>query len=82
MWLVENKFILLHWVFVAACRLSPFVGSRATLVAEHGYRALGLQHLQRMDPVVAAHRLQYMGLVCLAACGIFPYQGFNPYALH
>ena len=30
-----------------------------------GCRALRLQHLQPMNPVVEAHRLQYMGLVAL-----------------
>ena len=61
----------LHWVFVAACRLSLvaihwLLTSVASLVAEHG-----LQSTQAS--AVAVHRLGWPVI-----CGIFPSQGLNP----
>ena len=46
----------------------------ASLVAEHGLQA---RRLQSTGSVVVAH-----GLICSAACGIFPNQASNPCPLH
>ena len=49
----------------------------ASLVAEHGLQARGLQQLWHAGSVVVAH-----GLCCSTACGIFPDQGSNLCPLH
>ena len=81
----------LHWVLVAARGLSLVMASRgllfvavhglltavASLVAEHGLQAHGLQQLWHAGSVVVVH-----GLSCSAACGIFPDQGSNLCPLH
>ena len=61
----------------------------ASLAAEHGLQARGLQQLQHVVSVVVAHGLQSTGSVvvtqelsCSAACGVFPDQGLNPCSLH
>ena len=61
-------------LFVAVCRLLIAV---ASLVAEHGLQARGLQQLWHAGSVVVAHRFS-----CSTACGIFPDQGSNPCPLH
>ena len=83
-----NLFILfiyfwLHWVFVAARRLSLVVASGG----HSSSRCAGLSLLRplllwstgsrRAGSVVVAH-----GPSCSAACGIFPDQGSNPRPLH
>ena len=57
----------------------------ASLVAEHGLQAHGLQQLWLSGSVVVAHGLQSAhsvvvghGLSCSVACGIFLVQGSNP----
>ena len=81
--LLEVFFLLLHQVFVAACRLSLVVARGATLRcgarASHcgGFSCCGAQALGTRASVVAAHRLS-----CSAARGIFPDQGLNPCPLH
>ena len=82
----------MRWVFVAAHGLSLFAMSQGCyLVAARGFLisvassvgestgslALWLQQLQLPGSVVAAHELS-----CSEACGIFPNQGSNLYALH
>ena len=61
----------------------------ASLVAEHGLQAAGLQQLWHVGSVVVARRFQSArsvavvhGLSCSTACGIFPDQGSNPCPLH
>ena len=73
-------------LLVAVCRLLIAV---ASLVAEHGLQAHGLQQLWHAGSVVVAHGLQSAGslfvvhgLSCSTACGIFPDQGSNPCPLH
>ena len=61
-------------LFVVVRRLLTAV---ASLVAEHGLQARGLQQLQHAGSVVVAHRLS-----CSTVCGIFPDQGSNPCPLH
>ena len=61
-------------LFIAVRR---FLIAVASLVAEHGLQAHGLQQLWHAGSVVAAH-----GLSCSVACGIFPDQGSNPCPLH
>ena len=60
-------FVAVHGLLIAV----------ASLVAEHGLQACGLQQLWHMGSVVVAH-----GLCCSAACGIFLDQGSNPCSLH
>ena len=69
-------------LFVAVYRLLIVV---ASLVAEHGLQAHGLQQLWYVGSVVVACKLQSAGSVvvahrlsCSEACGIFPDQGSNP----
>ena len=80
----ESFFFLLHWVFVAALRLSLVVASGdyspvamyglllsvASLIVEH--RLYGI-----WASVVAALRLS-----CSVTCGIFLHQGWNSCPLH
>ena len=73
-------------LFVAVCRLLIAV---ASLVAEHGLQARGLQQLQHAGSVVVAHGLQSSGSVvvvhglsCSVACGVFLDQGLNLCPLH
>ena len=73
-------------LFVAVHRLLIAV---ASLVAEHGLQAHGLQQLWHMGSAVVARGPQSAGSVvvahglsCSAACGIFPDQGSNPCPLH
>ena len=61
----------------------------ASVVAEHGLQAHGLQQLQHTGSVVVGCRLQSSGSVvvvhelsCSAACGILPDQESNPCPLH
>ena len=61
-------------LFIVVCGLLIAV---ASLVAEHGLQAHGLQQLWHAGSVVVAH-----GLSCSAACGVFPDQGSNPCSLH
>ena len=61
-------------LFIAVC--GPPI-AMASLVAEHGLQAHGLQQLWLVGSVVVVH-----GLSCSAACGIFPDQGSNPCPLH
>ena len=68
-------------LFVAVHRLLIEV---ASLVAEHGFQARGLQQLWHVGSVVVACGLQSAGSVvvahgpsCSTACGIFPDQGLN-----
>ena len=84
------------WAFSSCSERGPlFVAVRrllievASLVAEHGLQACGLQQLWYMGSVVVARRLQSTGSVvvvhglsCSVACGIFPDQGSNPCPLH
>ena len=64
----------LHWVLIAARRLSFSCGEWGLLfVVVHGLQAHRLQQLWRMGSVVVAR-----GLSCSAACGFFPDQGSNP----
>ena len=65
-------FIAVRWLLIAV----------ASLVAEHGLQAHGLQQLWHAGSVVVARRLQSAGSVvmahglsCSAACEIFPDQG-------
>ena len=73
-------------LFLAVHRLLPVV---ASLVAEHGLQACGLQQLQHAGSVVVACGLQSAGSVvvaqrlsCSATCGIFLDEGSNPCPLH
>ena len=66
-------------LFVAVRRLLIVV---ASLVAEHGLQARGLQQLWLSGSRVQAQQLWRTGLSCSAACGIFPDQGSNPCPLH
>ena len=73
-------------LLVEVCRLLIAV---ASLVAEHGLQARGLQQSWHVSSVVVAHGLQSAGSVvvahrlsCSMACGIFPDQGLNPCPLH
>ena len=73
-------------LFAAVRRLLTAV---ASLVAEHGLQARGLQQLWHTGSVVVARGLQSTGSVvvvhrlsCSMACGIFPDQGLNPCPLH
>ena len=66
-----------------------FLIAVASLVAEHGLYAHGLQQLQHAGSVVVARGLQSTGSVvvahrlsCSAACGIFLDQGSNLCPLH
>ena len=61
-------------LFVAVCRLLIEV---ASLAAEHGLQACGLQQLWHVGSVVVV-----CWLSCSVACGIFPDQGWNPSPLH
>ena len=61
-------------LFIAVRRLLIVV---ASLIAEHGLQAHGLQQLWHTGSVVVAH-----GLSCSMACGILPEQGSNPCPLH
>ena len=45
----------------------------ASLVAEHGLQALGLQELQHVGSAVVTH-----GFSCPTACGILPRPGMEP----
>ena len=61
----------------------------ASLVAEHGLQAHGLQQLWHLGSVAVARGLQSAGSVavahgpsCSVACGILPDQGSNPCPLH
>ena len=65
----ELLFVAVHGLLIAV----------ASLFAEHGLQAHGLQQLWRQSAgaVVVAH-----GLSCSAACGIFLDQGSNPCPLH
>ena len=72
-------------LFVVVCGLIVV----ASLVAEHGLQACGLQQLWRTGSVVVARGLQSTGSVvvahrlsCSTACGIFLDQGSNPSPLH
>ena len=73
----------LHWVFVAACRLSLVAASRGNPSLRCvGFLLRWLLLLQstgsrHVGSVVVVHRLSYS-----AACGIFPDQGSNPCPLH
>ena len=66
-------YLLLRWVFIAACKLS-------LVVASGGYSSLqcaGFSCCGAWASVVVAHWLS-----CSVACGIFPDQGSNPCPLH
>ena len=72
--LCTTIFIVVHELLIAV----------TSLVAEPGSRPYGLQQLQHVGSVVAAHRLQSTGSVvvvhrlsCFATCGIFPNQASN-----
>ena len=80
-------FSWLHWVFIAACRLSLVAGysvvvlglltAVASLIVEHGGRGwrrwdCSAEDSRLTGSAVAAHRLSYS-----LACGIFPDQGLN-----
>ena len=67
----------LHWVFVAACRLSLVVASRGYSSLWHAGSVVVACGLKSAGFIVVAH-----GLSCSAACGIFPDQGSNPRPLH
>ena len=94
-------YLWLRWVFVAACGLSLVAVSGGysslrcmgfslwwLLLLEHGLQEHGLQQLQHVGSVVAAHGLQSAGSVVAHGlrgskeCGIFPDQGSNPCPLH
>ena len=68
-------FIAVHGLFIAV----------ASLVAEYGLQARGLQQLWHVGSVVVARGLQSTGTVvvvhglsCSVACGIFPEPGLEP----
>ena len=72
-------------LFVVVCGLLIGV---ASLVAEHGLQARGLQQLWHVASAVVAHRLQSAGsavvvhgLSCSAACGNLPRPGLEPVSL-
>ena len=68
------------------CRL---LTAAASLLAEHGFWARGLQYLEHMCSAVSVPRPWSSGSVvvahgfsCSSACGISPDQGWNPCLLH
>ena len=72
-------FVVVHGLLIAV----------ASLVAEHGLQACGLQQLWHVGSVLVAHRLQSAGSVvvshglsCSVACGIFLDQGSDLCSLH
>ena len=73
----------LHWVFVAACRLSLVAASggysslRCTGFSLRWLLLLQSMGSKRVGSVVVAHSVS-----CSAACGIFPDEGSNPCLLH
>ena len=72
MFIYLASYFCLHWVFVAARRLSPAVASEgSSLVATRGL-------LIAVASLVTEHRLQAHGLSYPTACGVFPKQGIEP----
>ena len=57
-------------LFITGC---GFLFVMASLVAEHGLQALGLQELQHVGSAVVTH-----GFSCPTACGILPRPGMEP----